>query len=133
MNQAETAQVLGMLAVEYDHAVVTPERVELWAALFADVAFADAKAAVFDWFRDAEQGRFFPRPAELRGLVRAHLPKLDAALYGDYARLRRRLQTGDLTAGEARRLAAVERRLGIDKPAPAGRTRPAIDPEGAPF
>lgn len=115
MTYDETAAVLGLLAIEYRNEVIDEPRIELWSELFKDVAFDDAKAAVLAWFQDGEKGRFFPRPAELRGLVRATQPKLDSKLYKRYAELRRIYQTALLSEQDERELSRIEQRLGIAK------------------
>lgn len=115
MNYGETASVLGLLALEYRNETIDEPRIELWTELFRDVDYQDAKDAAIEWFREAERGRFFPRPAELRSLVRSTKPALDSALYGRYAVLRRRFQVSELNASEGAELDRIERKLGIAK------------------
>jgi hypothetical protein len=113
MTYDETAAVLGLLAVEYRNEVIDEPRIELWSELFKGTDFDAVKEAVLVWFTDAEKGRFFPRPAELRGLVRSKEPKLDARLYRRYGELRRLCQTASVSGPELAELNRIEGLLGL--------------------
>ncbi len=112
MTNTQAAQLVSILIATWpNHPVPDPHAlVRSWELALHDVEMQDAEHALQQYL---ETGKFFPAPAEIRAIVRADQPALDGQLYGPYARLRRKLQTGTLSEREGRELAQVEHRLGI--------------------
>ena len=119
MTKVETGQLLSMLRAVWSTEEITPQKIEVYHWVLRDYDFEDLKAAVMTYIG---RGKFFPKPAELLELVKADQPELDSKLYQHYSRLRRVLQTGELSDQQSRELARIERKLGIpivtDRPVP---------------